>query len=451
MKKALSAIGLGLALLSVPNNILQHNTEKGDIVRKERQDLEAMILTLKRDSLTPIFDQRTAKRFIDIGGTYDYAKSLADIRNKDSTSVFAANDMLDLRRRGIDIDYVKGLMSIRDKENSPIFSSLTIQWLWGKKGSVEYAKELASIRDKENKQIFHGGSIAMLQQFNGTVEYAKAFASIKNAEGNPLFNGWEIVELKKHSCTYEDAVTLLSLNKKRYNQFFTKEHLLKFKKADGTVPYAKELAALGFSAKSICNFQQIGISVTEAVIFNDTEKPNAVIILPISDKVGAFETEGSMKLFKAIKNNYDLWARVVSTEQEAYKAIDSIPNIETLVLAGHGTETTLSLGGGGLFEKGMKGERYKIDLTDNEFAKHLKKLDKDAVIFLFSCSNGQGGENAGNLANFITKLSAGRQVISSVTLLNGGEIVVDSIYPFDLRIVDSESGKDITYKNRGKI
>jgi len=202
-----------------------------------------------------------------------------------------------------------------------------------------------------------------------------------------------------------------------------------------------------FSEPTITSLYELGLTIDEIIspIFVDTDKPNAVVIFPTSDDSIAFAA--TKNLLERIRGRYDTFVKVASTEQEVYSAIMTIPNVELLVLSGHGSQMTLGLGSG-------KHEKYKIDISDSELGKYLQNLNPNAPIVLNSCLNAQGGYLEINLANFIMQISHGRKVIAAMDLFSPFHIRINSDYPLDLSFMaeppitsTSIHKVDVTYTN----
>ena len=66
-------------------------------------------------------------------------------------------------------------------------------------------------------------------------------------------------------------------------------------------------------------------------------------------------------------------------------------------------------------------------------------------IFLYSCSTGSGWEKENNLANKMASWAKGRTVIASQEVLQTNRVNIDSIYPLEVRLLDEDGNKDITY------
>jgi hypothetical protein len=249
---------------------------------------------------------------------------------------------------------------------------------------------------------------------------------------------------------------MININKdeKGYPGFDVKS-ICFFRLFGGTVEYAKEIASIKdkdgkpkFKGQELYRFYQLGLKKSDLERFNDTEKPNAVIVYPTRDWNLVFEKIESIEFFQKVRKAYDVNIVIASEEKQTYKVIEDTPNIELLILAGHGSKDSLSLSESDLrlFSSTKDDERYKIDKTDSELGKYLSKLEKNATIFLLSCSNAEGGEEADNLANYVIKLAGGRKVIASKKPFGFKEIEINSLYPFDVSI--RKRSEDCSYSNK---
>lgn len=70
--------------------------------------------------------------------------------------------------------------------------------------------------------------------------------------------------------------------------------------------------------------------------FIDTDKPNALLTIPEKDDNDAFREEGYFNFFKEIKSAYDVKLRIISDERDLCYSINNTPNLELLVIGGHG-------------------------------------------------------------------------------------------------------------------
>ena len=247
------------------------------------------------------------------------------------------------------------------------------------------------------------------------------------------------------------------------NPQFIGRDVFAYKEAGGTVEYAKRFLSVTdsegkniFTGAQIAQLYSLNISVQEALRFNDTPKPNALLVYPTSDNNpdllvrygdSTFRNPDSRYFFNGMKQAYDLKTIVVSEEDQFYAQLFSPTEFEYLLLAGHGSASSLALSTKDprrYLEK--EDEKRDLDISDQELENYLQNLAPNAVIFLYSCSTGEGGDNAVNLANTLAKWAHGRKVIASKEPLYTNRVAVSSFYPFDVTLTDYEAGKrDITY------
>lgn len=293
---------------------------------------------------------------------------------------------------------VKELASLTDVDNAPVFTCEELFAYNTIGGSFEFAKELLSMKDSSGNSQFIGRDIFAYKEAGGTIEYAKKFLSATDSEGRNIFSGAQLAQL-------------YSLN----------------------------------------------ISMPEALGFNDTSKPNALLIYPASDNNpdvygryigGSFRDSNHLNFFNELKKVYDLKVVVASEEDDFYTHLFSPAEFEFLLLAGHGSASslTLSIKDSRILQE-KENEKRDIDISDQELKNYFQNLAPQAVIFLYSCSTGEGSDNATNLANTIAKWARGRKVIAPKEVLGTSRVAINPFYPFDATLTDYNTGKrDITYK-----
>lgn len=284
-----------------------------------------------------------------------------------------------------------------------------------------YVKEMSSMRTTGGNYFFTCADLNAFREDSGTVEYAKELAALQDRQGNLFFTtGNDVVAFKNSAGSYDYAA--------RFASAVDKE--------------GKKL----FSGNQLAQLYSLGLDLQQLLTFTDTAKPNALLVYPTSDR-GTFRNEASIKFFKKIQEGYDTKVVVASREGEVYGALESRDDFELLVLLGHGAKTTLSLGENDLrLQKAEKDETYTIDTSDWELETYLRHLTPNAVIFLYSCNTGEGRGEAQNLANAIAEWGGVRKVIAPTEVLNTSRVTVNSLYPFDVTLIDEKGERDITYK-----
>ena len=83
--------------------------------------------------------------------------------------------------------------------------------------------------------------------------------------------------------------------------------------------------------------------------------------------------------------------------------------------------------------------------------KYLSLLNPEAVIFLNSCSNAEGGKGAKNLANFVAEMALGRKVIASEKDFQISGVKVEGMYPLNLSIFYGDLEVTFDSKKEGEF
>lgn len=386
------------------------------------------ILNIVDHEGNPIISGHLISMFKDFNYSVDNLKEIAELKDFQDKTIFVENSTLTLM--GLDnilndqlVIYAKELRKITDHEGESIFSGEDILWVYDSEEFLTFAKKFSKLKNSNGEILFNARELRSYFNIDGDFDYARRLSNYQNSEDKPIFSGEDIVYSYLSEVPFSYVESLIV----RSDEF------------------------MDLNGKIIYRYYQLGLTEEDIFSYSDTEKPNAVVIFPINDYNKAFESDGEAELFEMIKENYDVWVKIVSQEDEVYDAISYVPNIELLILGGHGTQTTLSLGEDDLrLKESTKNETYTIDIQDLELKDYLPMLNSDAVIFLNSCSNAEGGREKNNLANFITEMSNGRKVIAAKEPFSTGNIDVISIYPFDVNLGYSfffDQSKEITYKS----
>jgi hypothetical protein len=439
----------------------------------------------------PVFDTGTLmSSFLDAGGTIEFARSLTDMIDQEGELVFdSAYDINGFLETGGTLQIARDLFALRDRAGNQIFDGYGMKSFLEEEGTLDLAKQYVAIESPGDRPFFRGLNMAMFMDIGGTVQYAQLFADINKEEGEQIFNGSNIFDFAEAGGHLRYARELIDIKDREGKPVFTDGfYIAYYKEHGGTIPFARELASLTdeqgnpsidqsdiyriqregvtldkvreihaardaydgsmFDGHSIYRFAHLGLSEDE-VNFRDTDRPNAVVIYPTNDWNGAFENEQARAFFHSIKGEYDVLVRLAETEEDVYSAINRVPDIELLILGGHGSEKSLSLGETdlGVREAEKKDERYTLDLSDQELGPYLSRLDPQAVIFLNSCSNAKG-DNGDNIADFIANMAGGRTVIAATEPFGAPDVTINQMHPFDITILGglSDNRRDITYR-----
>ena len=271
----------------------------------------------------------------------------------------------------------------------------------------------------------------------------------------------EKVKLKFSVDLGKDAERLSELTTADGEPFFDCDDIARYVWYGGKYDFAKRMSEQldengknRFYGAQLPQFSYLGLSIDEIENFNDTSKPNSLIVFPTFDyskdpgdkEFGrAFSNDKILSLLKDMMGKYDVKVTVASSQQEVCDAIDPKLNFVTGIITGHGTDTSLREGKPCTHADKNCNDDDNIINTKDKLSSCLDNFVEDAVIFLNSCSTGEGGSlNPHNLANTLSLQAPGRTFISSKVGFSTDNLIVKSIYPFDVRIVVDD--KDQTYK-----
>jgi hypothetical protein len=161
--------------------------------------------------------------------------------------------------------------------------------------------------------------------------------------------------------------------------------------------------------------------------FEDTEKPNCVVVQPSRDHNGAFSHEITLDLIRRLREHYDVLLRIAHKESDAYLAMQQMPRPELIIIGGHGAPGALSFGEREAKIRAPASEELVLDRQDDEIGAYIEHATADAVVFLHSC-------HSKRLVDIIKRHAGGRTVIGADDNFSSDEIDVLSFYPFDIRI-----------------
>ena len=211
------------------------------------------------------------------------------------------------------------------------------------------------------------------------------------------------------------------------NKFFTKKELKNQKsfcaalKTKHNIRFLRRFNSLSALIEMLKNRQTANAP-------NDN-RPLCIIIYPKTDGNGAFEIDSNIG--QMIKLGYRVIYHEAGDEKEVAKYLKSATAngkypAKTIILGGHGTSTSLALGG----EDGgwdTYNEHLYIDTGDFKGKDELqlaRYLQPGGDLLLNSCSNGAGGaSNQANLANTIARTLYSGILVHSYTMLSFGSSI----------------------------
>ncbi len=355
----------------------------------------------------------------------DFVDSLAEFKDEEGNFLLSGRQIWGAYLNNISADFFRDVFAIKDDDGSIFFTGAEAYHFGvGKKkiSELEKLKDMAKITSNGRRVFSDAILYSRYIDNGGTNKFAK-----KMMEVHPMFVDEKVITTFKMNCDDINyarylAETLEDVNPDSIVQSITNEL------RDYRIIQLRDL--------------------TRGNLLEKSDKPNALVVFPLADWNGGIYNHSNKKLIKKIQEEYNTRVIVAQNENEVYCAIESDPNIELLMIQGHGSKTTLSLGEKDLRNNSDKdyNEKFTIDTTDHEFEEYLRRLPKNAVTFLYACSNGEGNNN---LADFIISMTDGRTVYASKEPFANCNIRLNSIYPFDIKL-RKWIFKDITYTNKEK-
>lgn len=199
----------------------------------------------------------------------------------------------------------------------------------------------------------------------------------------------------------------------------------------------------------------LGTPPQDSTGFVNTSKPNAIAIFPTATDTEIFYTPAVRLSLDKLRQGYDLAVRLASTEEEVLAAVQSVPRVSLLLLAGHGTRDELALSALNPADVAwtLAHERSYLDRSDDRLWRAIgATLPERATILLLSCSTGEGRDAGENLANTVRTLT-GKRVVAADRSIN--LLQVERAYPLDARLAECQQVfmwgtycQDATYEPR---
>ncbi|GEM_PF-3240140 len=383
----------------------------------------------------------------------DWRARLGGLRTKQGKPLLARRDIDRLQLAGAHYADVATLLAMHRPDGPPVFDGPSLVWYLEQRGTPDYARHLLG----RPGYRFTGYQIAALWARDCTTDWVDALTG-GNA-GTPWFTPQELPDYADAGGTADYAaqasralggysadlsgrhlVRLLRLGVSPYQLrlyavlrnngdgplFGRTEHLVRYLEAGGTLGYADSLRC--FDGRSLYRFRQLGLSAAEALSFTDSPRPNAVVLFARADYNDEFENAASLRLFRAVHREYDVYVRLIGGEEEVDPALRAVPDVELLWIAGHGWKGSILLNDG----DDPYDETQLLDTTDAELAGTLATLASDATVFLDACYTDAPRDGMVNLADYVRSLAPGRTVVAADYLFTHDDVVVRSLAPLRL-------------------
>lgn len=393
------------------------------------------VSALRDDSGRPLLTDWEMGRLWEAGADYSFIREMAALRDSTGKLLMQPRDMAWFRIMGGTPEYARKMAELRDSRGKSLLSGYDIAEFQSMKAPFEYINQLAGLRKADGHDFFSLKQLKYFADGEGRLYFARSLASLQDDGKQTRFTAAQIVRLYKAGVFFGVVETLAGMRSASGLLLFTAESLVRYCEAGGTVIDAELLAVSGFDGKSIQRFRQLGLSPNQVMSFTDTEKPNAVVLLPMEDYNDEFESDGFDHLIKLIAPHYDMVLRCVATEDSIASLLGRIPDCRLLWIAGHGDVLSIQLGS---TYPGVETiefmEKAFVDVSDTELEAALALLDPDATIFLDACETDRWGNTVYSVAESVRKWAGNRRVIAMPRPFTHRELRLTSAYPLELTL-----------------
>ena len=294
--------------------------------------------------------------------------------------------------RGVPIEYATSLASIA-LGNQPMLSGAQISELYATDAEEDSIWELASTRDFDNRTILSGASLMALWKSGRIFDFQEFWS----------------------------------------NRHRNQEYVQRFEKIQ---PRLQRL----LTSWDIYRCSVLGLAPEDFLLCR-SQKP-ALLVYPAADHNGAFLNDEVSTMIRQVREEYSLRVVFADSEKLLYNAVARTPNLQLLIIAGHGDPEGIALGEDALLQRATATEGEKLTRKDVELIGLLHRLSKHATVVLYSCATGAGMCRGSNFANYVASGAEKRRVIAANAPVTG--FLVESLTP--LRgMMRAADGTDCTY------
>ncbi len=205
--------------------------------------------------------------------------------------------------------------------------------------------------------------------------------------------------------------------------------------------YAIDLSNAGRKDLEIYRSAQLGLDVSDLTAFEDTEKPDCVVLLTTEHywKDGKetftyipkkkphrdhFDLDQTNAFMVALREHYDVWYEFVYEQKDVQEARTMVKEPDLLIIAGHGLSKQIALA-----------DRYYFTPENVYISNWIDMLPKNSTLLLYSCLNGNGKDSLAMHCKKILekKPHLDRRMFASIHSFGYDNFKVDAYYPLSVR------------------
>ncbi len=234
---------------------------------------------------------------------------------------------------------------------------------------IKYSIILGSLFEKINrpydypvyKELIKGcNSNAQLDDFFNRAVFCITQAG---SESRPCISAYDVESVVNSSRSLDEIRSLASLEGSLGNPLFNLNSLACFLEKGLTRKQAIDANRdYNLYGMNITHLYSLGLTKNHLML-HDTDKPNCLFTLPQSDYNHAFINPANLTFFLELDKHYDVLVSAISSDMELCSLIDTTPDIELLVIGGHGEKNMIKLDNL-MMEANKYKEKYMIDISD---------------------------------------------------------------------------------------
>ncbi len=286
------------------------------------------------------------------------------------------------------------------------------------------------MRTRQDQPLFDGPIIIDYLEQGGDTLFAQKILDLFDAHDvNPHGFMWHY---NKHRMSLDDLDFYLGIDHIQVGM------LRGYIENGGTREYAAVLQNAGYDFEYIIRINKLNASIEMLARPEDSKRPNALILLPWTDRNGEFSSNAAVALFHELWEEYDTTFRFVWQESNIFEYFEQMDRVDLIVFCGHGNAEAIVFNDGYSMLRSDIRDEYdepQLDTTDTEFEALFARMPQDGVIFLDACETNRPTESGRNLYKFIQSIAGGRRVISAETIFSHDQIVLKNAYPLEIEFL----------------
>jgi hypothetical protein len=322
---------------------------------------------------------------------------LMEIRRSDDKLLFGKDNLNEYIADGGTFEFAQFCAKLVNQDNKPALNDEHVKYLHNR-ASTENIRKLLDIKDNRGRNMMDGYHIQRLTYYrhqrraseDSVVDFASRLASIQYPDGRQFLLGEDIVNLYYNQKMNDDRINPEAIEMyvswaRQFNRPLKGYELLRY-------------LHLGKEKHEIYEHLQTG----KDMFYTDTEKPDYRLFFSASDHNGAYHGQAIRDLFRRLSKKKVI-VRICENDNELAEELRKNTTPEVHIFAGHGTQISLDLGNKEPLMWRRVSDYRTLDISDRHVAIEMRKQTKNQFTYLIACKAGEGGYDAVNLANWVSR------------------------------------------------